>query len=292
MTGDAMTTGAGQAYATATCDPLGDSGGFIQCGDSSIHDDVVSLRWLHSRLAQLAAGATEGLAEDDTIGTAFAVGQMQFGVALHAAWIALSRSGRARAGDLIDVAFLFVSGRGPVEALAKAAARGDFRDAARDENENLIIDQLMGSAGSGDSDTFTVIDAADILERSLRSYARFLEARLPGDDAFEWFASAVKKTRSTLTGAVAWLALARGGRQVAAQDLGDVMEIHAARGGSVSKIAADVLAGAYRDHPRDGDGELMFDGRSRARERRAEAWIAQERWLAGARKPRPPVSPG
>lgn len=102
-------------------------------------------------------------------------------------------------------------------------------------------------------------------------------------DVFVWVKDNVLRTAA---GAVAFIALAGedGTRPVRACDLGDVMEIHAARRGSISGIAADVLAGNYREHPRDADGELVFNGRSRARERRIEHRQAMDRFWAGSRK--------
>jgi hypothetical protein len=148
MSADAMTTGAGQTYATATCDPMGDDLGIIEYGQSTASDreDIVSARWVASRLRS-AGNSTYAFDPDEIehlggIGDAlsYVADQMRWGAALHSAWAIASReSGRAKSGDLYDCADLFVSGRGAIEELVTNVLRGDYRDAPRGDDGELLL---------------------------------------------------------------------------------------------------------------------------------------------------------
>jgi hypothetical protein len=273
---------------STNADPLGDDSGIVKSGGPSLFDDIVTMRWLKLHLAQLASATTDWQGDDDT-DLAHAAESMRYGAALVEAWKALERNGQARAGDLFDVVDLFIDGRGSVAELAASVARGVYCAVPRDDDEHIDLlairrlEQLAEDAALAE-DIFSVRAAVDILERNLRYQARRLASAPPGDREFERLGEAVDDLREILVGAAAFRALRRGEAPVKARDLGDAIEVYRARRGSISQITADVLAGAYRDHPRDGDGELMFDGRSRERERRVEAWRAQERWLAGSRR--------
>jgi hypothetical protein len=275
-------------------DLLGDALGIIDYGKNSICDDVVSARWVARRTIDAASSVGDLRRERERNAVLgddlqYVGDQFRSAAALHNAWDVLSGdSGRARAGDILDVVQLYLAGRGSIDELASAALRGDFRTAPRDEDEGIDLlaigrlEQLAEDAALAEG-TFSVRAAVDILERNLRCQARRLASAPPGAREFDRLGNAVDDLREILVGAAAFRALSQGEAAVKARDLGDVIEVYRARRGTISKIAADVLAGVYRDHPRDDEGELLFDGILRKRGRQREAWIASERWFAGSR---------
>lgn len=254
------------------------------------NDEIVTASWIRECLAATAREAADALIDDDDAESAW---YLRWGAALHAAWIAMSQDGRARAGDLRDVADLAAAGRGGIDELVEVVWRGDYRDAERSPDGSLDLDALSQGFKAAEraalaADVISIASAADILECALRRTARHL-ARTPLGHEIERFDVAINHTREALIGAVAFRSLSRDGWQsVKARDLRDTIAIHRARGGgSISNIAAAVLAGGWRGHAREADGELLIDGVSRINERRQAVDSSHEQWLEGSRKPRP-----
>lgn len=265
-----------------------DDGGVVAYGNTSSRDDIVTERWVHLAMADASRDAAAALDENDD---KYAAEHLRLGAAMHAAFVELASNDRARAGDLLDVADLHTAGRGSICELVEAVARNSFGAAPRDEDERLDLGamhclEMAAEDAAKSAEVFSIYDAADVLERSLRCSARRLANRLSrGDLEFDRFKSEVADLRKALACAMAICALSRGGtKPVKAGDFGDCMEVYSARGGSISKIAADVLNGVYRDYVRDGDGEIMLDGHSPALKRHYEHWRASERGREGSRK--------
>jgi hypothetical protein len=92
-------------------------------------------------------------------------------------------------------------------------------------------------------------DAVSDLERDLKNGVR-------RDAAIE---DAVGAARWAFAHWMFFMALSPDGLSAPAGDHGDALEVLGNRGGTIKGIIAEVLAGKFRDWPREPDGELIFE---------------------------------